>query len=57
MPDDPRDELILSLSQKLFICSRLLTCAAMRLGWDSAEVRELVERLKAELPNKEESKC
>jgi len=41
---------ILSLSEKLWICSRLLTCAAERLGWHEERVQELVRRLEEELP-------
>lgn len=47
---DPRDHLIISLCEKLYICSRLLTAAAERLKWDSPRVQELVKRL-------EESMC
>lgn len=43
---DGKDECILMLAERLYICSRLLTRAAERLGWDSAEVRELVEQLR-----------
>jgi len=43
---DIRDILILSLSEKLFICSRLLTAAANRLSWDSDEVQNLVDKLR-----------
>ena len=39
-------QIILSLAERLWICSRLLTCAAMRLGWDEDEVRELIARLR-----------
>ena len=42
---DERDAVILSLAEKLFICSRLLTCAAERLRWDSAAVQELMRRM------------
>ena len=42
-------ELILSLADRLHICSRLLTCAAERLDWDSGRVRELVARLELTL--------
>ena len=45
MPEDPRDELILSLCQKLWVCSRLLTRAAERLGWDSEGVQSLVRQV------------
>lgn len=40
-----RDRLILQLAERLWICSRLLTRAAERLGWETAEVQELVERM------------
>ncbi len=40
-----KDRLILSLADHLYICSRLLTRAAERLGWDSDEVRQLVAEL------------
>lgn len=42
---DPRDQLILSLAEKLYICSRLLTTAAERLSWDMNRVQDLVRRL------------
>ncbi len=41
--------LILSLSERLWIVSTLLTRAASRAGWDTDEVQELVERLQEEL--------
>lgn len=44
---DPKDELILSLCEKLYICSRLLTRAAERLGWDREEVQDLMSQLRA----------
>lgn len=44
--NDPRDAVILMLSERLYICSRLLTCAAERLSWDSAEVQDLVRQLR-----------
>lgn len=43
---DPRDALILSLCEKLYICSRLLTRASERLGWDTVEVKGLVAELR-----------
>lgn len=43
--DKTRDALILSLAERLYICSRLLSCAAERLVWDDERVQELVERL------------
>lgn len=43
---DPRDAVILSLAERLYICSRLLTAAAEKLGWDNARVQELIQRLK-----------
>lgn len=43
--DDPKDQLIYWLAQRLYICSRLLTRAAERLGWDSTEVQQLVKEL------------
>lgn len=42
---DPRDALILLLAERVYICSRLLTRAAERLGWDADEVRELVRKI------------
>lgn len=36
------DELIKSLADRLYICSRLLTCAAERLGWESERIQELI---------------
>jgi len=53
---DPRDRLILLLNERVYICSRLLTCAAERLGWDAKEVRELVKRLDPENVRAEEVK-
>lgn len=49
--NDPRDALILSLCDKLYICSRLLTRAAERLGWDTPQVEELVQQLRDTLPS------
>lgn len=43
--------LVLALSERLYICSRLLTRAAERLGWDSAAVQELVQQLRDSLPD------
>lgn len=43
---DPRDKIILSLCEKLYICSRMLTCAAEKLSWDNTAVQELVQQLK-----------
>lgn len=40
-----KDATILMLAERLYICSRLLTCAAERLGWDDAAVRDLVRQL------------
>lgn len=44
-----KDALILSLAEKLYVCSRLLTCAAMRLQWDEDDVRHLVAQLRDEV--------
>ncbi len=41
--------LILSLSERLWIVSTLLTRAACRAGWDTDEVQELVGQLRKEL--------
>jgi hypothetical protein len=46
-------DLILSLAERLYICSRLLTCAAERLGLDAEEVLALVEQLRQSLPRVE----
>lgn len=43
---DKKDETILMLADRLFICSRLLTCAAERLSWDSEAVQELILQLR-----------
>lgn len=43
---DQKDACILMLAEKLYICSRLLTCAAERLKWDNERVQELVTSLK-----------
>ncbi len=43
--DEKTRRLILSLADRLYICSRLLTAAAERLSWDSDGVRELVALL------------
>lgn len=40
-----KDATILMLAERLYICSRLLTCAAERLRWDDATVRDLMQRL------------
>lgn len=40
-----KDALILVLAERVYICSRLLTCAAERLGWDQDAVCELVGQL------------
>lgn len=45
--DDPHNKLILALSERLYICSRLLTRAAERLDWDDERVRELIRSLDA----------
>lgn len=49
IPSDGKDALILQLSERLWICSRLLTCAAERLGWDDEQVKELVAKLRSEI--------
>lgn len=49
MDNDLRDALILTLSEKLYICSCLLSRAAERLKWDNDRVQELVERLNASI--------
>lgn len=46
---DKRDEVILMLCDRLYICSRLLTRAAERLSWDRTEVQELVVELRKSL--------
>lgn len=46
---DKRDAMILALCEHLHICSRLLTCAAERLGWDRDEVQELVRQLRVSI--------
>lgn len=46
MGSEPSDKLILALAERLLICSKLLTRAAERLGWDRAEVQELVQQLR-----------
>ena len=43
---DPRDAIILSLAERLYICSRLLTAAAEKLSWGNTRVQELIQRLK-----------
>lgn len=47
MGDDAKDRTILMLAERLYICSRLLTRAAERLGWDEPAVQELVGELQA----------
>ena len=32
LASDPRDAIILALAERVYVCSRLLTCAAERLG-------------------------
>lgn len=54
---DNRDRLILNLAERLYICSRLLTAAAMRLSWDDAEVCELVAQLRTQLAKSAEDKA
>lgn len=44
--DSVKDHTILMLADKLYICSRLLTCAAERRGWDDGAVQELVKQLR-----------
>ncbi len=44
MDEDSR-RLILSLADRLYICSRLLTAAAERLEWDSVTVQRLMTAL------------
>ena len=44
-----KDQLILQLAERLYICSRLLTCSAERLGWDSEQVQALVQQLRESL--------
>ena len=41
--------LILSLAERLWIVSTLLTAAANRLPWDAAAVQELMDRLRKSL--------
>lgn len=38
-------KIILALADKLYVCSRLLTCAAERLSWDAERVQVLVKQL------------
>ena len=45
MTDDRDKKLIQSLSERLYICSRLLTAAAERLGWDDETVQALMQQL------------
>lgn len=42
---DERDAIIFLLCERVYCCSQLLTRAAERLGWNSAEVQELVQQL------------
>lgn len=42
----------MSLAEKLYVCSRLLTCAAMRLSWDDDEVRHLVAMIRDDVMEK-----
>lgn len=42
-------DMLKGMANKLYICSRLLTAAAERCGWDSREVQELVEALRASI--------
>lgn len=44
--DAEKDELILVLCERLYICSRLLTRAAERLGWDRVEIQGLMWELR-----------
>lgn len=46
MDNITKDQLILALAERLYICSRLLTAAAERSEWDSPEVRDLVDQLR-----------
>ena len=46
---ESNEGLILSLAEKLYICSRLLTAAAQRQKWDTAEVQTLMEELRASI--------
>lgn len=43
---EAKDATILMLAERLYICSRLLTRAAERLGWDDEAVQQLVEELR-----------
>lgn len=38
--------LILSMANRIYICSRLLSAAAERMKWDSDVVQELIEELR-----------
>ena len=40
-----KDTTILMLAERLYICSRLLTCAAERLGWNSVVVQGYMKQL------------
>ena len=42
-------DIILSLAERLYICSRLLTAAAEKLGWDNIQVQELIQQLKEQV--------
>jgi hypothetical protein len=44
---DSKDRVIMALAEKLAICSRLLTLAAERQGWDRPEAFDLFDRLDA----------
>jgi len=46
---DERDTLILALSERLYICPRLLTRAAERLSWNNAMIQELIQQLRDNL--------
>lgn len=46
---DPKDTMILSLCEKLYICSRTLTCVAEKLGWDHLKVQYLMNELEKEI--------
>ena len=50
---DPRDVVIASLADRLYICSRLLTAAAERLKWDNQVVRDLMSRLNKSIEDAE----
>lgn len=49
--------IILSLADKLYICSRLLTAAAEKQNWDSVVVQELIHKLKESIDEGVQRAC